>query len=285
LQPALAWSFSRSRLYKLCPRAFYFAHIKKSILSDYEAAISLRSLLGLSVHYGISQELSRWAKGHRPDAHRAEEAAEAYILNNWEHRNQNIIEIRNGLNPNLDLVSKLRAKASHLLRDFFRFTWPRFEIMQYILHEKIKTFSIGNIEVRVQVDLCTKNDTEEIVITDWKTGRTPIDPDTFQLNVYALWAKNEFQVPVDKILTQIVNIRTGAFFIIPTLEQNLLSTVDQIKSEAYIWIGNGEAEYATIPELVKCLSCPFLVVCSEGSKQISPDPDLMKTVLFDENLF
>ena len=267
-----AWSYSMSETFKSCPRAWWLGETaQRRVQGRYLGTVTLASLAGQAVHQSISSEIGLWAQGFRIDVARAERAAEQCIRDAWAESSTRIREVRNGLSLANVSSDRFINYARARVRDFVRLVWPHFRSHVYVMHESNGSFRIGDVQVWVRVDLCTRGPGGLIVLTDWKTGRLgPGDVTGMQLGAYSLWARNHFSVTADRVMAQLVSLRTCEIMPRYPSDEELAGVQARILDEVEDWHRRRlSIDFPALPLPAKCLSCQFLDRCEEGQATLN----------------
>ena len=268
------WSYTRSSLLRKCPRAFYYDQTREAD-DAVRKAFSLHALVGLSVHTAIASEISSWASGDQVYPEKAEACATRNLEEVWTHRDGMIVEVVNGMElPDGTYERMLRATRT-LLRTFFRMIWPNFSNQSYVTHERLDSFDLDGVIVLVQVDLATRNGAGDFIISDWKTGLT-LDPylEELQMGTYALWAHVGLGENINRILTQVVNLRSGQI-LRRRPDRGLLGRIrsqietDVRKTSPPLTVTGFPPE----PAFEKCCGCRFLRICEDGQLVVGERSD------------
>lgn len=269
------WSYTKSRLYAECPRAFYFRRETRDgdkegtdeIASD---AVNLGAVLGIAVHRAIASEMDKWEDGEQPDLRDAQKSAERWIEGVWSQPGKRIIEVANGRSVDAGIKKRIAGGAKSHLKTFFQTIWPRLRSRDHILHETLKVFSLEEWSAVVKVDLCTRDESGIVYVTDWKTGSLPVLGDnSFQLNTYALWASEELEVDPGGIEVQLASTKTGQILSRQPNESDLDEARETIVDESKQWAElEGRNDFPAVPGWDKCLGCPFLAICPEGKEVV-----------------
>jgi len=159
--------------------------------------------------------------------------------------------------------------------------WPHFSGQTYVMHERLDSFDLEGIRIRVQVDLATRSKGGEFVISDWKTGME-LDPELtdLQMGIYALWASAGMGERLDEVITQVVNLRTGQLAR-RSPDTDLLARVgSQLGIEARETAPPLRKDLLKpLPALEKCLACRFLRKCPAGGREVSAYQTPLETTL------
>jgi hypothetical protein len=176
--------------------------------------------------------------------------------------------------PN-EFAQSLTRTAKNHLETFFQVVWPQFDSHLYITHEQNFPFDVDEHTVWVRPDLCTRSQEGDFVVTDWKTG--PIDrfsEPTLQALTYGLWAHQEYEPDVDRILVQLVHTSRGEFDRTRPDEVDINRIKDQIRTDRKDWITfQSMEEFQPEPESRKCRSCEFLPRCDAGQSILDEETD------------
>lgn len=274
---AVDWSYSTSRLFDSCPRAFFFHQQEQSTdtRSDVDSDSTLPinhvgspgALVGTAVHRSISQQINRWRAGDSPSMVEAQSAASDLICEFCnthtfpaDHRDT---AYDDDAEPRLQ-DSLSRAANAHL-QTFFQVVWPQFSSHQYIMHEVVDSFTVRDHTVWVRPDLCTRNTSGDLVVTDWKTAPVDQFEQSMQLLAYALWAHRKYEPDLNRIRAQRVHTGTGEFDRETVTQQRLDDLIEQIATDCEEWNSRSDrSQYPPDPETSKCLKCRYLDRCEPG---------------------
>lgn len=272
------WSYTKSQTFQQCPRKFYFNEkiaagdtFQEQVPSS--DAVHLAAIVGIAVHRSIASQIERWMEGENTSFRDAQQEAENWIKGVWAEREDRVIEAKNGVELQEVTEQRLIGAAKNHLQTFFQAIWPRFRNHEYILHETLKTFEINGNQVWVKVDLCTRDPEGNLVITDWKTGESPVlEVDSRQLDVYTLWGKSKLESDIDKIRVQLVHTRTGEFSTATPDAEQLEQTREKIITECEDWSTTDDPDdFPPHPESNKCQRCRFLQICDAGQTAVDSE--------------
>lgn len=262
---SLDWSYSYSRQYAVCPRALFYQHKKQASEtttergSKYpEATHNPGRLIGLAVHQAINTQVEKWAEGGTVSLTQAADSAEAYLDDRVPEPEQQANE------EQPDIESLLQTVSNHIDRTFSTI-WPQISTHRYICHELLESISVGPATAWVRPDLCTRNSSGEIVLTDWKTGTPSEFDDPMQLHVYALWASHRFEPNVDRIQTQYAYTSTGEIRTVSVDLTHIKRIQDRIEEEYETWNRDlNEDAFPTDSSTQKCNNCLYSDVCPDA---------------------
>jgi len=268
------WSYSKSTAYDACPLKVYFRgggpDESSGVSGEPSRPINLNAIVGLAVHRGIASQVDEWAAGGSATYVGAKEVAEEWIEDIWEGRDERVIEAINGEHLSAGQRHKFIGITKRHLRTFFKAIWPEFRGHEYVLHEELQRFEVRGNPVYVKVDFCTRDQDDNLIITDWKTTKPPLlEFESLQLNVYGLWARECMESDVSKIRIQFGHTRTGGTPSHSVTSEELDDVAEQIERECREWNEkDGVDDYPAGPEPDKCHKCQFLKRCDAGQAVI-----------------
>ena len=263
------WSYSRSRLFKNCPRAYYYRYLLRNSDEAHRARVlgnltTLQMAAGGAVDFVISRTLAAWRdKGElKTDLDEVGErlirriiAESPHTVDAMRNCDQDAPKYDRHLPPlasdfyNIDLGAEFtermvtrvmqclhtfeQGEIWERLRGFGCSTWG--PLVQVDL-ERMPFFTLNRcIRVSAAYDFALKLDST-VHIVDWKAGlhsERALRDASDQLTVYGLWAAAEYRVPIETVRTQAVWLSEGAPIWNPQpLNPDLASeTVDRIQQE------------------------------------------------------
>ena len=259
------WSFSRYKTFEDCPRALWLDEHSNGKTRN---LVPLHSLLGTSVHKAISFWLDNWSKDLTVSNREVKQVGINFIRKIWKNRNEIITEYVNGTESDDSLGPKIERTLNKLIDNFFLYIWPIFANYNYLTHENLYVLNIKDYKILVKPDLITKDRAGNLIITDWKSSTTHDDSvEAFQVSAYGLWASNFYEIEPDRIILQVVNLRTGRSirgnFSQEEMEETSKKIEFQIKELNKIF---QKEILAAKPEVNKCKRCPHLQICDEGKR-------------------
>ena len=274
----IEWSYSKSKLFETCPRAFYY-HYKpwkerdlstpKNIYLDESAEDSVfhsyGALIGSAIHHAIAGEIGQWRFGENPQRQRAKATAADFIEANYDATTIHL-QGSESMSSERSTVSELIATTDNHLDQFVESLWPNFRGHRYIEHEALVSMTVDQYRVWLKPDLCTRSPQGEFVITDWKTGESPILSSTSpQLRVYCLWAKATLEPNITRVRAQTAHTRNGVISPIPVRSEHLQDIRSRIVSECQRWKDSTDYDdHPAHPALRTCEKCRFLERCDQG---------------------
>jgi hypothetical protein len=144
--------------------------------------------------------------------------------------------------------------------------------MQLIEAEQFRTMEINGVKVYVVIDFLYRDIIDDKwIIVDWKTGKES-DEDRNQLAFYALYLKDKFKVPVEKIEIRNEYLLTGNCQTYSLTDFDLESAIERIQM-SLLEMGkylideeeNKPVEIDYFPKTTyenKCMRCNYLEMCS-----------------------
>lgn len=262
-----SWSFSKYLAFENCPKALWFEERSKPHTRN---LIPLYSLIGTSVHKAISFFVGNWSKNVVVSPKEVKKTDIAFIRDVWKNRNQTITEFFNGTEMNESLGSKFESSFSTLIDNFFLYIWPTFVNEEYVTHERLFTLSLKDYKILVKPDLVTRDEAGNLLITDWKTSTTHDDSiESFQVSTYGLWATYHYNLDPERVILQVINLRTGRKIRDKFSHEKEGGTLNMIKSqiEELNHFSQEEIPLAK-PEPNKCKRCLHLKICEDGNRII-----------------
>lgn len=261
----ITWSFSKFRAFEDCPKALW---LDEHSMGESRNLVPLHSLLGTSVHRSISFLIDMWTKDHSVSIREVKQVGISLIGKVWKNKNNIIIEYVNGTETDDSVGPKIEKALNTLIEKFFLYIWPTFSNDSYVTHERLFELDIEGYRLLVKPDLITKDLSGNLIITDWKTSATHDDSiESFQVSIYGLWATHYYDIPPERIILQVVNLRTGRRIKGKFSLEKEKETLDTIKSQ----INKLNAIYQEEnpqpkPEFNKCKKCLHLKSCDDGNR-------------------
>jgi hypothetical protein len=167
-----SWSYSQSKLFEMCPRAFYYQKIYSS--RSNLKLIPQRAIIGISVHIAISTLMDDWVSNKRISYLKIKNVGEQFIKDICNNPKCHITEISNGIEFDKNNIQKFLSVTNSRIKSFYRMIWPRFQSQTHVSHEELDRFKLDNIQIFVKVDLCTRDIYKKLIITDWKLDKSKV---------------------------------------------------------------------------------------------------------------
>lgn len=236
LKNEFSWSKSRDEVFRKCPRQYYFQYYgswggwnidcdartrKIYVLKQLQS----RSMwAGSKVHDCIRRALENQRRGIKPMMQR--EAVDATLASMrkdfansrrgdyWKNpKSCGLFEHEYALNlPN----SAWKETADHVVRclDIFYqsdvfMRIKELSVEQWLEMEDFSSFQLDGIKIHVVLDFSYRDSDGNIVIYDWKTGRSDAERNDVQLACYSYYATQKWAVVPEKVQTIEFNLATG----------------------------------------------------------------------------
>jgi hypothetical protein len=270
------WSYSAASLYRACPRRFFYRYANWPVSSPQSSTPHSSysgqppgTFLGIVVHDCIADQIDRWQQNKSLNLQTAQETATErltqYATANAKSLSESDSSDETETDPDAIAESLIRTAHAHLA-SFFQVIWPSFSSHTYILHEEPRSFNVRGHPVTVRPDLCTRTEDGDFVITDWKTSTPdPFGEPTIQELVYALWAHQEYEPDLNRILVQLVHTKTGEFDRDRFDADDLDQLIDRIETDSKQWgTVSSQSDFPPDPEHEKCRQCPYCSRCEAG---------------------
>lgn len=259
LYPDFSWSLSRHNTLMECSRKYayhyYFSHngwfydapdLAKTAYR-LKKITNLPILFGEIVHTIIESVIKNYqATGYIPNEatlveHLRNELNRAFIDSTrnkeaWYERPKHYKMLHeiyyNGKLEEED-IQKIKDRISVCIHNFlnsksFKDLTAKKE-MQVLQSEEFRTMELLGVKVYVVIDFLYKDVKEDKwIIVDWKTGKETLE-DRYQLALYALYLKNQFQVPLEKIEIRNEYLLTGNCQEYRLTETDLKHVVERMK--------------------------------------------------------
>ncbi len=291
-----SWSMSRSTRLAECPRAYYYQYYlahggwDPSAPPEVKEADLLKRLksrwmwAGIAVHDTIAEVIQAIQKGGWIPSEEAEkrltermradyrasnnrryltdrkaaalvehEYKEGIADTTWQALYQQSMQnLRNFYA--MDVVGKLRALASQ----------------QWLSVETMDTFDFDGTPVHVVLDLAYRTADDEVVILDWKTGKTKSDDYQIQLFCYGYYARSRWASGNEPIHLEI------AYLYHREVERVGFADAQSVEGEEYIRSSilemkrrlvdpsvnvAREEDFEPLPEARRCGGCNFRRIC------------------------
>ena len=291
------WSYSRRNLLEQCPRKYYYQHygsiLKKSNndpqKEDLHFLKKLRDLhlrtgdilhRAIRVYLKTLRQKQQWApdglvewaqKIYRADLKFSRQYVHGEPLPNVKYPPTLLLEFYYGFPDAESLCTEAEGRLIEALTNFMKS-----QNLAQFREGAGKTLAIIEKPVRLKEDHFTLRGTidlaycqdDNVVIVDWKIGRSGSSNDSLQMLAYALWAKQQFECPLDSITLHKVHLEDNTistFHVsekdIARVEARILQDLEQMQ-EADNYGRRGLVEAFTPCAQPKvCALCKFQEVC------------------------
>ncbi len=254
----LSWSTSRARTFEACARRYYFDYYLSWLGWERNAAPERRKayllkkmtrmpiLAGDLVHRAIAEYFRRRDQGV---AYTLEEAREFTVRElrakykesrdgAWKAKPSKLCRLAEHHYEEPRIVEATGAAGEYGRRYVERmaacletfFNWPELADVResdpgsWLACEELSTFDVAGVKVYAVPDFAYRTPEGRVRILDWKTG-APRPEDRFQLEVYALYARERFEAAADEIDAEDIYLeraeRHGATFSDASLDATL----------------------------------------------------------------
>jgi CRISPR/Cas system-associated exonuclease Cas4 (RecB family) len=301
--PEWSWSQSRDHVFQECKRKYYYQYYgsHNGWLVDAPAAAkaayrfkqmtNLYLILGDAIHQVAQAGLTEWqqekairskedmvmlVRGHLNQAFKDSKQLERWL--DYPKKTMMLHEMYYGGALPLKKVDQIKSRM-HACIDHF-YTSPTY---QELLHddsiqvaevEQLNTIFLLDDKVYVKLDLLYTRADGTWVIVDWKTGK---DSETIeqQMLVYALYLKEQYKVPLEKMELRIEYLVPGESVKVEATEEGIRSTkqwmVGSIE-EMKLYVEDDQlnkpldaSAFPAEPSAFKCGSCNFFEICQRGA--------------------
>lgn len=140
---------------------------------------------------------------------------------------------------------------------------------QWLEIEAFSRFHLDDVEVIVKLDFCYRNE-DQIVIVDWKTGKSDLQDNSIQLACYALYAQEKWNVAPSQIETVLFNLASNTVERCHVTEAEIESVKDYIHgsmADMRKYLKNPEAnvgmedDFPGTEHAWQCRRCNFQKLC------------------------
>ena len=296
LKNQFSWSKSRDGKFRTCPRQYFFHYY--GIWGGWEPGadprtrqiymlknLSNRSIWpGSKVHDAIKNILNTLRQGYKPIS---EQEALDQLLNEMR---QEYLKSKRGdyrtINKSFGLfeheyqvdISRAEWKATadhalHCLRTFLHS--KTYRDIQNISHknwleiEEFSTFLLDDVTVHAVPDFSYR-DGNDIVIYDWKTGKSPSRDVELQLACYSLYAVQKWRVEPQQVRTIEFNLARDELIKhhqsgidLPGIQQRIRASIAEMRSCLTDATENiaSEEQFDCTKDEHPCKSCNYKKVC------------------------
>lgn len=275
------WSVSRQGLWDECMLAYYYRYIARweghkgdpfrERMRFLGALKKLVFVKGQYIHDAIQSQVDHRYMGRPVNAEAAQNLYRMSIEKVMRYPKQHLVEAFNGIGVEDEEFANLLEQGREQLERFFSVIWPSYDELEYLRHERFDSFELRGVKVNVKIDLASRNDRGEVVITDWKTGKEWGEPsENLQMSTYIMWACHMFKVPLERVKGEIVYLSSGKH--VPTIRDQ--AQVDEaaglIQSGARDMLSvKGTTDLPGSPSPDRCQVCNFATYCPHGKEVLA----------------
>lgn len=306
----LSWSTSRARTFDACPRRYYFDYYLSWLGWERDAPPERRKayllkkmtrlpiLAGDLVHQAIAEYFRCRDQGHEYTLEEARTFAVQGLRQKYKesrdgawkakpaklcrlaehHYAEPIIDEATGAAG--DYGKRFVARMEQCLTTFF--TSPALADVRasqpgtWLACEELSTFELFESKVYAVPDFAYRAPDGRVHILDWKTGR-PRPEDRFQLDVYALYAREKWGAAPEEIVAEDVYLELGERHEATFTAASLAATMERIQAtlapmrsshfDAARGVGDAgrfPALEAGTPAAAECRGCNYRELCGRA---------------------
>ena len=297
LKNTFAWSVSRDRTFRECPRQYWFAHYGFWGGWEWEADPRTREIyvlkqlksrpmwVGEVVHECIRHSLENLARGIPVLP------VDRILALTRNRMREDFVASRSGRyrdNPKHDCGlfeheyrrpvtdEEWREAADHVDRCLLNFydseVWEQLKKTppdDFLEIERFSRFLLDGVEVTVKLD-CATRETDHVIVWDWKTGRREGSDTRLQLACYAFYLHQAYGIPIHRVHMRRFELSQRAVHTRTIAERELDQILDYVRGSiadmrALLDEPEGnlavEERFARVEQREACLRCNFLKVC------------------------
>lgn len=266
------WSKSRQEIWDSCKKAYYFRYIArweqglKEKLKYFTSLNTLAQLKGSLVHDAIRQQILQHRAGRDVSLDSAVNYLKMRFKPIWQNPQNYLVEAVNGIGFEKEQLKQIISDSLKLIDNFFNILWHNYRGLKYLSHEVLEKFYIKGIPIWVQPDMVTLNNAEEIIITDWKTGKTEHEAeDDLQLGVYILWASEKYHYKSENIKAELVYLDSCNSSLFGRNALKLKELEEYIVKNAQEMLAiQHEDDLPASPTSLRCRFCNYAVICPDS---------------------
>ncbi|MFC1610220.1 RecB family exonuclease [Myxococcota bacterium] len=293
----ITWSISRNKRLRDCLRRYFLQHYGSRGGSKPEASPEVRDIymlkhlrnrhmwVGEVVHEMIELTLAAWRRGDTVPVEALVQRGTRRMRAQYAESLQGFYRDRPRHSYGLveheyrDEISRqewkdLRDRMERCLRAFFdleltatiRETPP----WRWLAVESLGSFDVDGTTVVVKPDLAWRDDEEQVVVVDWKTGKQRPDDDWLQMAVYGVFARGAWELKEDSLQRRLAFLDTGDVRVIELAANDLHRAQETIRGSikemrrlaVEAWAGNLDpAAFPKTEDVSLCARCSFRRVC------------------------
>jgi len=305
LKNEFSWSVSRNRLFRTCPRAYYFNYYGSWGGWDRNSPERTRKLYilknlqtleiwgGSIVHGTIAEALRRYARSHTPiRAGELQARARGKLRQGWVEavngewrvspKKTNLFGLYYGDGKKLprERTDGIRERIYSCLAAFAESTVLR-EIlavpyMSWRPVDQLDSFVLDGLKVWCAIDFAYTDPAGILRILDWKTGSERTEELQLQLACYAYFAQEKWFAPVENVRTAGVYLRDAARVsehtitpgILVDARETILDSAARMRELLVDVAGNRarEEDFPFCESERTCRRCNFQEVCPHVSE-------------------
>lgn len=292
-----SWSVSRDRLFRDCPRAYYFYYYAswggwdRDSQSLARKAYILKNMKNVDIWVGqvSHQVIQEILQARLVDKKTSKEEAiiRSHNLFNqgwqqslnkaWQNNikyNLNLFEHYYNSAPDLDKVKQSALdKLTKVIDNFYQRGFSDYldnlVVNKYLAIEELGNFLIDDITIYAVPDFAFKKD-DNFYLYDWKTGKIDEANINIQLGCYSLYAIDKWQAVIENIQVIPVYLSLAEVKLTPVKVPDINSTKEYIKKSIDLMQGCLENKQENIinkdlcaktTDAWRCKYCNFKEIC------------------------
>ena len=236
LRNEFSWSKSRNEMLQSCPRRYWFHYYGSWGGWDLQSDSRTREIyvlkqlhnrfawIGVKVHK-VLEELLRQLKKSKslPSYQSVAENLHNRLRQDYRDsrdakyrlrpkRFMGLVEHEYQLPVNDEEWRALATQAKTCVENFYHLPLlnqlKNLDSSEWLELEELNSFQIDGCKIWVSLDACYRSD-DQIVLLDWKTGKSDEADHSLQMGIYAMYASEKWGIKPDQILLKEVFLATG----------------------------------------------------------------------------
>jgi hypothetical protein len=297
LKNDFSWSKSRDEVFRKCPRQYYFQYYgswggwKTDCDQRTREIYVLKQLqsrsmwAGSKVHDCIKRALENLRRGIKPMPEKeAIDATLASMRNDFANSRRGdywknpktcgFFEHEYKLNLSKSAWKETADHAVKCLQTFYQSdVYKRIQELssdQWLETEEFSSFQLESTKIHVVLDFSYRDTNGDIVIYDWKTGRSDSERNDVQLACYSYYATQKWAVDAEKVKTIEFNLASGRAYNYSLIGKGLESILHHIRGsirDMKMLLDNPETNqanedrFAFTTQDTTCNYCNYRKVC------------------------
>ncbi len=297
LENVFSWSVSRDRVFRECPRKYFYTYYGHWGGWETNAPERTRQIyvlkqlknratwIGEVVHDCIARTLKNLSRGipilpleeiltiTRDRMRQDFRSSRSKMY--WQNpRTQNgFFEHEYAVEITDSEWKESAEQVYHCLNTFYSSTFFRelqeMDRSDYLEVEEFSSFILDGFEVKIKLD-CACREKDKVMIWDWKTGKTENAGDMLQMACYTAYAMHAYNVELSKVVTHLFNLYTNKLRVQQITGQSLDELRTYIRGSIKDMQGlledperntASEDSFAKVEKYGICSKCNFLRIC------------------------
>ena len=297
LRNEFSWSKSRNETLQSCPRRYWFHYYGSWGGWDWQSDSRTREIyvlkqlhnrfawIGVKVHKVLEELLQHLRKSKSLPSYQSVAESLQYRLRqdyrdsrdaNYRVRPKRfmgLVEHEYQLPVNNEEWRNLANQAQICVKNFYQLPilnqLKNLDPSQWLELEELNSFRIDGCKIWVSLDACYRSD-NQIVLLDWKTGKSEKADHSLQMGIYAMYASEKWGIQPNQILLKEVFLTTGKTreyegksldlegvqnYVTESIQQmlTLLSRPEQNQAD--------ESDFGFTEDMTQCTQCNFRKLC------------------------